>query len=170
MIAILEESDRGAQLALGSLETRYGELVHSCENLFAASDDMQRRLNDQSMLLNTELQRNQEAQQQMLSEMFLVFDKQLEKLTTELNQKVDSLAARTSQDHHMLANDLIRRIQELAEEARADNDKVASVLEARLSRSEAHTEKENRRHLEVFADGFSDIADRLLALRGLQNS
>jgi predicted transcriptional regulator len=99
-----------------------------------------------------------------------VFDTQLEKLTTELNQKVDSLAARTSQDHHMLANDLIRRIQELAEEARADNDKVASVLEARLSRSEAHTEKENRRHLEVFADGFSDIADRLLALRGLQNS
>jgi len=170
VIAILEESDRNAQQALGSLEKRYGELVRSCENLFAASDDTQRRLHDQSMHLNSELQKNQEAQQQMLSEMFLVFDKQLEKLTAELNQKIDSLAARTSQDTHMLANDLTRRIHELAEEARADNDKVASVLEARLARSEAHAEKENRRHIEVFADGFSDIADRLLALRGVQNS
>ena len=122
------------------------------------------------MLLNSELQKNQEAQQQMLSEMFLVFDKQLEKMTTELNQKIDSLAARTSQDNHMLASDLTRQIHELAEATRADNDKVAAVFEARLTRSEAHAEKENRRHIEVFADGFSDIADRLLALRGVQNS
>lgn len=169
MIAILEESDRNAQQALGSLETRYSELAQSCESLFAATDDTQRRLHDQSMQLNSELQKNQEAQQQMLSEMFLVFDKQLEKLSSELNHKIDSLAARTSEDNHMLANDLIRRVQQLAEEARADSDKVASVLEARLARSEAHAEKENRRHIEVFADGFSDIADRLLALRGVQN-
>ena len=40
----------------------------------------------------------------------------------------------------------------------------------RLTRSEAHTEKEQRRQVEVFADGFSDIADRLLALRGIQAS
>ena len=170
VISILEESDRTAQQSLGSLEKRYGELARSCENLFAASDDAQRRLHDQAMHLNSELQKNQEAQQQMLSEMFLVFDKQLEKLTMELNQKIDSLAARTNQDNHMLANDLTQRIHELAETARADNDKVATVLEARLSRSEAHAEKENRRHIEVFADGFSDIADRLLALRGVQNS
>jgi hypothetical protein len=170
VIAILEDSDRTARQALGSLEKRYGELARSCEKLFAASDDTQRRLHDQSMLMNSELQKNQEAQQQMLSEMFLVFDKQLEKLTTELNQKIDSLAARTSQDNHMLASDLTRRIHELAEATRADNDKVAAVFEARLTRSEAHAEKENRRHIEVFADGFSDIADRLLALRGVQNS
>ncbi len=170
VIAILEESDRTARQALGSLEKRYGELARSCEKLFAASDDTQRRFHDQSMLLNSELQKNQEAQQQMLSEMFLVFDKQLEKMTTELNQKIDSLAARTSQDNHMLASDLTRQIHELAEATRADNDKVAAVFEARLTRSEAHAEKENRRHIEVFADGFSDIADRLLALRGVQNS
>jgi hypothetical protein len=70
----------------------------------------------------------------------------------------------------MLASDLTRRIQDLAETTRADNDKVAEVMEARLARSEAHAEKENRRHIEVFADGFSDIADRLLALRGGQSS
>jgi hypothetical protein len=64
----------------------------------------------------------------------------------------------------------MRRIQELAATARADNDKVAAVLEARVTRSEAHAEKENRRHIEVFADGFSDIADRLLALRGIQSN
>jgi hypothetical protein len=170
VIAILEESDRTAQQSLGSLEKRYGELARSCEKLFAASDDAQRRLHDQSMLLNSELQKNQEAQQQMLSEMFLVFDKQLDKLTTELNQKIDSLAASTSQDNHMLASELTRQIHDLAEATRADNDKIAAVFEARLTRSEAHAEKENRRHIEVFADGFSDIADRLLALRGLQNS
>jgi hypothetical protein len=170
VIAILEESDRTAQQSLGSLEKRYGDLARSCEKLFAASDDAQRRLHDQSMLLNSELQKNQEAQQQMLSEMFLVFDKQLDKLTTELNQKIDSLAASTSQDNHMLASELTRQIHDLAEATRADNDKIAAVFEARLTRSEAHAEKENRRHIEVFADGFSDIADRLLALRGLQNS
>jgi predicted transcriptional regulator len=169
MISILEESDRSAQQALGSLEARYSELANSCESLFIANDDTQRRLQDQAMHMNSELQKSHEAQQQMLSEMFLVFDKQLEKLSAELNHKMDSLAARTSEDNHLLANDLIRRVQQLAEESRADNDKVASVLEARLARSEAHAEKENRRHIEVFADGFSDIADRLLALRGVQN-
>ena len=170
VIAILEESDRNAQQSLGSLEQRYGELARSCEKLFIASDDTQRRLQDQAMHLNSELQKNQEVQQQMLSEMFLVFDKQLEKLTTELNQKIDSLAEKTGHDNQILASELSRRIQELAANTRADNDKVAAVFEARLTRSEAHAEKENRRHIEVFADGFSDIADRLLALRGIQGS
>ena len=49
VIAILEESDRGAQQSLGSLEHRYGELARSCEKLFVASDDAQRRLQDQAM-------------------------------------------------------------------------------------------------------------------------
>lgn len=168
VIAILEESDRNAQQSLGLLEQRYGELARSCEKLFVASDDIQRRLQDQAMHMNSELQKSNEAQQQMLSEMFLVFDKQLEKLTTELNHKIDSLAEKSGQDNHLLANELSRRIQELAANTRADNDKIAAVFEARLTRSEAHAEKENRRHIEVFADGFSDIADRLLALRGLQ--
>ena len=70
----------------------------------------------------------------------------------------------------MLATELSRRIQELAANTRADNDKIAAVFDARLTRSEAHTEKEQRRQVEVFADGFSDIADRLLALRGGQGS
>jgi hypothetical protein len=170
VIAILEESDRNAQQSLGSLEQRYGELARSCERLFVASDDTQRRLQDQAMHMNSELQKSHEAQQQMLSEMFLVFDKQLEKLTTELNEKIDSLSAKTGHDNQMLATELSRRIQELAANTRADNDKIAAVFEARLTRSEAHAEKENRRHIEVFADGFSDIADRLLALRGIQGS
>jgi hypothetical protein len=150
VIAILEESDRNAQQSLGSLEQRYSDLARSCEKLFAASDETQRRLQDQAMHMNSELQKSHEAQQQMLSEMFLVFDKQLEKLN--------------------LAGELSRRIQDVAASTRADNDKIAAVFEARLTRSEAHAEKENRRHIEVFADGFSDIADRLLALRGIQNN
>ncbi len=170
VISILEESDRVAQQALGSLEKRYNELARTSEKLMAATDDTRRRIHDQTEYVNAELQKNLATQQQMLSEMFLVFDGQLEKLTAELNQKVDALAARTGEDHHMLAADLTRRIQDLAASTRADNDKVAEVMEARLARSEAHTEKENRRHIEVFADGFSDIADRLLALRGGQSS
>lgn len=170
VIAILEESDRSAQQSLGSLEHRFGELARSCEKLFVASDDTQRRLQDQAMHMNSELQKSHEAQQQMLSEMFLVFDKQLEKLTTELNNKIDSLSEKTGHDHQMLATELSRRIQELSANTRADNDKIAAVFDARLTRSEAHTEKEQRRQVEVFADGFSDIADRLLALRGVQGS
>jgi len=170
VISILEESDRAAQQALGSLEKRFNDLVRTSEKLMAASDDTRRRIHDQTEYVNVELQKNLATQQQMLSEMFLVFDGQLEKLTGELNQKVDALAAKTGEDHHMLAADLTRRIQDLAETTRADNDKVAEVMEARLVRSEAHAEKENRRHIEVFADGFSDIADRLLALRGGQSS
>jgi len=170
VISILEESDRAAQQALGSLEKRFVDLARTSEKLMAASDDTRRRIHDQTEYVNVELQKNLATQQQMLSEMFLVFDGQLEKLTAELNQKVDSLAAKTGEDNHMLASDLTRRIHELAEATRADNDKVAEVMEARLARSEAHAEKENRRHIEVFADGFSDIADRLLALRGGQSS
>lgn len=168
VISILEESDRSTQQTLGALEKRYNDLARTSEKLQAASDETQRRIQDQSVSLKSELQKNLDSQQQMLSEMFLVFDAQLEKLTAELNQRVDSLAAKTGQDHQELASDLTRRIQELAATTRADNDRVASVMEARLARSEAHAEKEQRRHIEVFADGFSDIADRLLALRGVQ--
>ena len=170
VISILEESDRAAQQALESLEKRFVDLSRTSEKLMAASDDTLRRIHDQTEYVNVELQKNLATQQQMLSEMFLVFDGQLEKLTAELNQKVDALAAKTGEDNHMLASDLTRRIQELAETARADNDKVAEVMEARMARSEAHAEKENRRHIEVFADGFADIADRLLALRGGQSA
>jgi hypothetical protein len=169
VISILEESDRTAQQALVSLEKRYMDLARTSEKLRATSDDTRRRIHDQTEYVNVELQKNLATQQQMLSEMFLVFDGQLEKLTAELNQKVDALAAKTGEDNHILASDLTRRIQDLAETTRADNDKVAEVMEARLARSEAHAEKENRRHIEVFADGFSDIADRLLALRGGQS-
>jgi hypothetical protein len=170
VISILEESDRTAQQSLGSLEKRYTDLAHTSEKLLVASEESRQEIQAQSEHLNSELQKNLNTQQQMLSEMFLVFDAQLEKLTAELNQKVDELASKTGLDNQALAADLIRQIQELAAAARADNDKVAAVFEARLTRSEAHAEKENRRHIEVFADGFSDIADRLLALRGAQTS
>ena len=170
VISILEESDRTAQQSLSSLEKRYSDLARTSEELLVASDESRQEIKAQSDHLNLELQKNLNAQQQMLSEMFLVFDAQLEKMTAELNQKVDELAAKTGQDDQALAVELTRQIQELAATARADNDKVAAVFEARLTRSEAHAEKENRRHIEVFADGFSDISDRLLALRGVQTS
>ena len=170
VIAILEESDRTAQQSLGSLERRYTDLARTSEKLLVGSEETRRKIQDQSEHLSLELQKNLAAQQEMMSEMFLVFDAQLEKMTAELNQKVDELAAKTGHDNQALTADLIRRIQELAATARADNDKVAAVFEARLTRSEAHAEKENRRHIEVFADGFSDIAGRLLALRGIQAS
>ena len=170
VIAILEEADRTTQQSLGSLERRYTDLARTSEDLLAASEESRQKIQDQSGHLAAELQKNLAAQQEMLSEMFLVFDAQLEKMTAELNQKVDELAAKTGHDNQALAADLAKQLQELAATARADNDKVAAVFEARVTRSEAHAEKENRRHIEVFADGFSDIADRLLALRGVQTS
>ena len=170
VIAILEESDRATQQSLIVLERRYADLVREDEKLMAATDEAHQKIQDQSEFMTAELQKNIETQQQMLSEMFMVFDAQMQKITTDLNQRVDELTARTGQDNQALTADLTRRIQELAATARADNDKVAAVLEARVTRSEAHAEKENRRHIEVFADGFSDIADRLLALRGIQSN
>jgi hypothetical protein len=170
VITILEESDRATQQSLIVFERRYADLVREDEKLMAATEEAHQKIQEQSEVMTVELQKNIETQQQMLSEMFLVFDAQMQKITTDLNQKVDELAAKTGQDNQTLGADLMRRIQELAATARADNDKVAAVLEARVTRSEAHAEKENRRHIEVFADGFSDIADRLLALRGIQSN
>jgi hypothetical protein len=170
VITILEESDRATQQSLIALERRYADLIRADEKLMAATDEAHQKIQDQSEFMTVELQKNVETQQQMLSEMFMVFDAQLQKITTDLNHKVDALAAKTGQDNQALAADLTQRIQELAATARADNDNVAAVFEARLARSEAHAEKENRRHIEVFADGFSDIADRLLALRGIQSN
>lgn len=170
VISILEESDRSAQQSLGSLEKRFGDLALDSEKLFDAADESRQKIQAQSDHLNFELQKNLDTQQQMLSEMFLVFDAQMEKVAAELSRRVDELAAKTSHDNQSLADDLARRIEELAATARADHDQVVEVFEARLTRSEAHAEKENRRQIEVFADGFSDIADRLLALRGIQAS
>ena len=166
VISILEESDRAAQQSLTSLEKRYGDIARANEMLFTVTEETRQKVQAQTDHLNFELQKNLDTQQQLLSEMFLVFDAQMEKVTAELSQKIDELAAKSSYENQSLAAELAKRIDDLAASARADNDQLVEVFEARLARSESHSEKENRRQIEVYADGFSDIADRLLALRG----
>lgn len=166
VISILEESDRNAQVSLSTLEKRYNDLTRANESLFTVTEETRQKVQAQADHLGFELQKNVDTQQQMLSEMFLVFDAQLQRVTAELNQRIDELAARIGEENQNMAADLAKRVDDLATSAQADNDQLAGVFEARLTRSETHAEKENRRQIEVFADGFSDIAERLLALRG----
>ena len=68
-------------------------------------------------------------------------------------------------DMQALAADTANRMREHAAAAIANNDEILAVFEARLAKLEEHSSNEHHRHIDVFADGFSDIAERLLPLK-----
>ena len=115
----------------------------------------------------------------MLSELFLMFDSKLEKVitqlaqqatqmesqSTQLNQRIDDVANRTSDSIQTMASDFAGRLQDLSAATAANDERIIDQFESRLGRAEVYADKENRRHLAAFADGFSELADRFLALR-----
>lgn len=170
VITILEESDRVTQASLRSLENQCANLAAITERQAVEAEETRQKIERQSEHMDFELQNTSNSQQQMLSELFVMFDSKLETISTQLTQQIDTLAAKTSQDLQTLVNEVAQRIQDVAAAASDNDAKLVEQFETRLVRAEAYTDKEHRRHIAVFADGFSDIADRLLALRGVQAS
>jgi hypothetical protein len=164
VVAILEESDRNHQSAISSLE-RCQELSMMAERLLTSNEEAHNKIQGQTDFFASEIQRSNKAQQDKLSELFVMIDNKLQKMSAEMHSIVDTLAAKTGSDFQALANDVVGRVQQVQASTAANHDKLVSHMESRLAQAEAGADQDKRQQLDVFAEGFADLADRLLALR-----
>lgn len=165
VISILEESDRTHNSAIANLELRCNELAAMCERLLSANDEAHGKIQSHADYFNSEILKANKAQQDKLSELFIMFDNKLQKMSAEMHQLVDTLAAKTSSDYQALANDVVGRVQQLASSTAANHDKLVTHFENRLNQADTVAEQDKRKQLDTFAEGFADLADRLLSLR-----
>jgi Skp family chaperone for outer membrane proteins len=165
VISILEESDRNHQSMISSLEQRCNELSLMAERLLTSNEEAHGKIQSQTDFFSSEIQRSNKQQQDKLSELFVMIDNKLQKMSAEMNSIVDTLAAKTGSDFQALANDVVGRVQQVQATTAQNHDKLVSHLENRLAQSDATADQDKRKQLDVFAEGFADLADRLLALR-----
>ena len=184
VLEILEESDQAMQTSLRALENQFANLATVTDKQAMGLEETNRRLDHQAEQLNSELHRSAKTQQDMVSELFLMFDAKLEKVTEQLNQqaaqmnqqdeqlshKIDGLSKQTTNSIQSLATEFGERIQDVTQATSANDDRIVEQMETRLTRAETYADTENRRHIAAFADGFSELADRVLALRNVQAS
>jgi Skp family chaperone for outer membrane proteins len=165
VISILEESDRNHQASIATLEQRCHELSMMAERLLSSNEEAHGKIQSQTDYFSSEIQKSNKMQQDKLSELFVMIDNKLQKMSSEMHQLVDTLAAKTGSDYQALANDVIGRVQQLSASTASNHDKLVSHMENRLAQAESVSEQDKRKQLDVFAEGFADLADRLLALR-----
>jgi hypothetical protein len=184
LLVILEESDKATQSALRALENQFTSLTVITDRQATGLEENNQRINRQSEHLNSELQRAAKTQQDMVSELFMAFDAKFEKMTAQLNQQaaqmdqkvaqldqqIEGLTNQTTTSIQSLVADFAERIQDLTRATSANDDRIVEQMETRLGRAETYADKENRRHIAAFAEGFSELADRFLALRSVQAS
>jgi Zn-dependent metalloprotease len=179
VLQILEESDKATAVALQGLESQLNSLAAVTERQAVGMEETNQRIERQAEHLNAEIERSRKSSHDMLSELFLVFDSKLEKAitqltqqvgqmesqSTQLSQRIDDVANHTSDSIQTMASDFAGRLQDLSAATVANDERIIDQFESRLGRAEVYADKENRRHLAAFADGFSELADRFLALR-----
>ena len=165
VVTILEESDREVQNSLRSLESRCVILSHITNELVFSSVESRDQSRIQIELLQKELQKSASAQQEMLSEMFLVIDSKIEELATQVNQKVETLSKKIEADMREAAANQEQNMQELEARCLASSKEAANLLENRLANLERRAGSDQDDLREVFAGGLSRLADRLKALR-----
>ena len=179
VLQILEESDKATAVALKGLESQLNSLAAVTERQAVGMEETNQRIERQAEHLNAEIERSGKSNRDMLSELFLMFDSKLEKVitqlaqqatqmesqSTQLNQRIDDVENRTSDSIQTMASDFAGRLQDLSAATAANDERIIDQFESRLGRAEVYADKENRRHLAAFADGFSELADRFLALR-----
>jgi len=179
VLQILEESDKATAVALKGLESQLNSLAAVTERQAVGMEETNQRIERQAEHLNAEIERSGKSNRDMLSELFLMFDSKFEKVITQLaqqatqmesqsiqlNQRIDDVENRTSDSIQTMASDFAGRLQDLSAATAANDERIIDQFESRLGRAEVYADKENRRHLAAFADGFSELADRFLALR-----
>ena len=165
VITILEESDREVQNSLRSLENRCVKLSHVTNELVSSSVENRDENRTQIELLQKEIQKSAAAQQEMLSEMFLVIDAKIEELATQVGQKVETLSKKIEADMREAAAIQERNMQELEAKCLASSRETVNLLENRLANLEKRSSSGEDDLREVFAGGLSSMAGRLKALR-----
>ena len=165
VVTILEESDREVQNSLRALESRWVKLSHTTNELVASSVESRDQNRTQIELLQKEIQKSAAAQQEMLSEMFLVIDAKIEELGTQVDQKVEALSKKIEEGLREATANQEQRMQELEAKCLASSKSDLKNLENRLATLESRSSNDQDDLREVFAGGLSSLADRLKALR-----
>jgi hypothetical protein len=165
VVTILEESDREVQNSLRALESRCAKLSHVTNELASSSLESKDQNRVQIEHLQKEIQKSAQAQQGMLSEMFLVIDSKIEELTTQINRKTEDLVHKIETSMREAAASQERAMQELEARCLAISRKSDNFLESRIANLEKTASSDQENVHEVFADGLSIMADRLKALR-----
>jgi len=165
VITILEESDREVQDCLQELDSHCIRLTHVTDELVSSSVESRDHHRMQIELLQKEIQKSAAAQQEMLSEMFLVIDAKIEELATQVNEKVETLSKKFEEDIREATANQDRKMQELEAKCLANGKADLENLEIRLANLEKRSNSDKDDLREVFAGGFTSLADRLKALR-----
>lgn len=165
VVTILEESDREVQNSLRALDSRCVKLSHITAELVSSSVENRDQNRAQIELLQKEIQKSAAAQQEILSEMFLVIDAKIEELATQVNQKVETLSKKIEEDMREAAANQEQKMQELEAKILASSKEAFNLLENRLANLEKRSSSGEDDLREVFAGGFTSLADRLKALR-----
>jgi predicted component of type VI protein secretion system len=122
-------------------------------------------MDHQTERLNAEVRRNTEARQEIAIELRQFFESRLDKLEAEMKQRIDALDKKIAQDGQALASDLSTRMYDYNEATKSNLDGILSVFETRLEKVEWQTANDQRRQLEVFAGGLSEIAGQLQGIK-----
>jgi hypothetical protein len=165
VLVILEESDRANRLASDSLEERCVELTETCRNLKAASVDSNDRIQQLSTMMAAELQKVVKAQDDKLAELFMLFDRKLEKIVGEVNSRIDGVEAKTTADDQALADSFTAQLDDLAATTFNNGERIVVHFENQLATAAARAELRGTKQIEALADGLSQAASRVLAMR-----
>ncbi len=164
-VSILEEMDRKLQHSVEVMSNRCNEISEIGDKLFAASEETRQRVDSQTERLNAEVRRNTEARQEIASELRQFFEARLDKLEADMKQRIDMLDRKVAQEGQALVSDLSARMFDYNESTKSNLDGILSVFETRLEKVEWQTANDQRRQIEVFAGGLSEIAGQLQGIK-----
>jgi hypothetical protein len=166
IIAILEESDRATQSSLRALDERCNSLAETNQNLINAANETNQTVQTLAVDMAVELQKAAKHHDNKLNELFMSFESKMEKLATELNHRIDALASKTDHNQNALATSLATRIDDLTTTTVNNDERIVTHFESQLALMEDRTDSYRSKQIEAFADGFTEFADRVMALRG----
>lgn len=164
-VSILEELDRKVQHSLEVLGNRCNELTAINDRLSKVSEEQQQKIDHQTERLNAEIHRNSEARQELEIDLRDMVETRFDKFESSIKQRIDALDTKVARESQVLATDLSTRMYEYNESVKANLDGILSVFETRLEKVELQTADDQRRQLEIFAGGLSELSGRLQGLK-----
>jgi hypothetical protein len=168
IITILEETDQAAQMALAKLEKRCTELAQICQRLVGASEEIFEKSKEQKNYFEQELKTFSDKQDVKQTELLENINSRFLNCKTEISDQIEMLVEKATRDLDRLSDELADRIREQNNIHGTNFERLAMQFETKYMRQQADLEKEQKRNADVFAQGISDIAERLSVLRDEQ--
>jgi DNA anti-recombination protein RmuC len=183
LIVILEESDRESQKALQKMDAQFASLADDTDQQVMGIKEANlqienrtkklnldlletnKKIDDQSENMFSELQRVAKHNEHMLAEMKVMFEARLEKLSAQMSKQMEDMANHSSTTLQTLVAEFNMRLQDLTKYTTENDKNIADQVEARFSAAEAKRVEEKRRNIAALTAGFTDLSDRILALQ-----